>query len=105
MWYGTLNHRRKPRRHVPNRTSPKTLAHIGPERIMQQIKLFVGTESEVRTLEDNANEWLRENDVDVINMFGNIAPQTMSHIVTQTENAGRRFQPSDLFLAIVYNTK
>ena len=71
---------------------------------MQQIKLFIGTESEVRTLEDEANAWLRENDVEVVHMFGNIAPQTMSHVVTKAESTGRRYQPSDLFLAIVYKT-
>ena len=69
---------------------------------MQQIKLFVGTESEVRTLEDEANAWLRDNDAEIVQMFGNIAPQTMAHVVTKVESTGRRFQPSDLFLAIVY---
>jgi hypothetical protein len=72
---------------------------------MQQIKLFVGTESEVRTLEDEANAWLRESGAEVVQMFGNIAPQTMAHVVTKTESTGRRYQPSDLFLAIVYESK
>jgi len=71
---------------------------------MQQIKLFIGTESEVRTLEDEANAWLRETDAEIVHMFGNIAPQTMAHVVTKVESTGRRFQPSDLFLAIVYKT-
>ena len=72
---------------------------------MQQIKLFVGLESEASTLEHSANQWLRDNDVEIIQVFGNIAPQTPAYMLTQTEQTGRRFQASDLFLAIVYNGK
>lgn len=69
---------------------------------MQQIKLFVGPESEVGSMEENVNAWLREHDVEIVQVFGNIAPQTPAYLATKVEQTGRRFHPSDVFLAIVY---
>ena len=43
---------------------------------MQQIKIFKGIENDLSTLEADINAWLVESDVDVINIFGNIAPQS-----------------------------
>ena len=43
---------------------------------MQQIKIFKGIENDLSALEAEVNAWLVESDVDVINIFGNIAPQS-----------------------------
>ncbi|MCH8270270.1 MAG: hypothetical protein IH985_03555 [Planctomycetes bacterium] len=69
---------------------------------MQQIKLFVSPESEIGSMEENVNAWLRENDAEIVHVFGNIAPQTPAYVATKAEQTGRRFHPSDVFLAIVY---
>lgn len=67
---------------------------------MHQIKLFKSIESEISDLEREINAWLAESGATVINVFGNIAPQT---IVQSSGGAGgRTFAASDLFLAVVY---
>jgi hypothetical protein len=71
---------------------------------MHQIRLFVGVESELRRLESDINAWLAETDAEIVNMFGNIAPQTTHAQAPRETEAGRRFQPSDLFVAVVYKT-
>ena len=53
-------------------------------------------------MEKNVNAWLREQDVEIVQVFGNIAPQTPAYLATKAEQTGRRFHASDVFLAIVY---
>lgn len=65
---------------------------------MQQIKLFKGVETELSTLESDINSWLKADGGTIVNIFGNIAPQTRG----SGEVAERRFSPSDIFIAIVY---
>lgn len=43
---------------------------------MHQIKIFKGLESEVANLEKQINTWLAGEAVRVINIIGNIAPQS-----------------------------
>ena len=43
---------------------------------MHQVKFFKGIESEVSELQAEVNAWLAESGANVVNMFGNIAPQT-----------------------------
>ena len=69
---------------------------------MQQIKIFKSIESDVADLERDINAWLKESGARVVNVFGNIAPQTPAYLATKSEQTGRRFHPSDVFLAIVY---
>lgn len=69
---------------------------------MHQIKLFVGIESDIRQLESDINGWLKETNAEVVNMFGNIAPQTTGAEAPRSTESLRRFQPSDLFVAVVY---
>ena len=66
---------------------------------MQQIRIFKSIESEVSDLEREVNGWLQESDIKVINIFGNIAPQTVMNDVSST---GRAFSPSDVFMVILY---
>ena len=68
---------------------------------MQQVKIFKGVESEMGTLEAEVNRWLAESKARVVNMFGNIAPQ--SHSTSQSTGLSTSiFAPSDVFLVILY---
>ncbi len=62
---------------------------------MEQVKLFKGVEMELRALEDEINEWLREAKPRVISITGNIAPQSSS---------GGSFTTSDILLIVTYET-
>jgi hypothetical protein len=68
---------------------------------MQQVKIFKGIENDLSTLEADINAWLAESDVDVINIFGNIAPQSGA-----TSNPGgparMEYPPSDVLLVVHY---
>ncbi|MCZ6834834.1 MAG: hypothetical protein O7G85_03590 [Planctomycetota bacterium] len=69
---------------------------------MQQIRIFKSIESEVGELERDINGWLQESGVKVVNIFGNIAPQTV--LTETTAGSGRSFSPSDVFLVVVYES-
>ena len=67
---------------------------------MQQIKIFKSIESDVSDLERDINAWLKASGARVVNVFGNIAPQTIVQATGGT--GGRTFAASDLFMAVVY---
>ena len=67
---------------------------------MQQIKIFKGVEAEVSMLENDVNEWLRESNVRVLNITGNIAPQSGA----ASDSGTHRFAPSDVLLIVLYET-
>ncbi|MBA61952.1 MAG: hypothetical protein CMJ76_06245 [Planctomycetaceae bacterium] len=64
---------------------------------MQQIKIFKSIESELTTMEDEINQWIAENDINVVNILGNIAPQT------PTGPGMGTFSSSDVLLVVLYN--
>lgn len=68
---------------------------------MQQIKIFIDTEARVEDLEETVNSWLKESGARVVNMFGNIAPQTTT-LDSKGQSLGRNYASSDLFLVVVY---
>ena len=68
---------------------------------MQQIKIFKGVESETGALEAEVNRWLAESKVRVVNLFGNIAPQSRSTSQSAGLSTGI-FAPSDVLLVILY---
>lgn len=74
---------------------------------MHQIKLFIGKEDEMVRLEREVNDWLSSSRANVVNVFGNIAPQALypknDARPVSTDGATRRFAPSDLFLCVVYS--
>ena len=70
----------------------------------QQVKLFKSVEPDVTVLEREINEWLSERDVNVIQVFGNIAPQTVKP-ESLAASRGRAFMPSDLIVGLLYETK
>jgi hypothetical protein len=70
---------------------------------MHQVKIFRGLESEVPLLEKQVNTWLAESRVKVVNMFGNMSPQSPSP-TSSAALSGSAFSPSDIFLVILYET-
>lgn len=77
---------------------------------MQQIKIFKSVESEIEALERSMNTWLKASGAKVINIFGNIAPQSpridpaSSQLLGATRPTGRASDPSDVFIAVLYET-
>tara|TARA_B100000809_G_scaffold46347_1_gene40773 strand:- start:370 stop:573 length:204 start_codon:yes stop_codon:yes gene_type:complete len=65
---------------------------------MHKIKIFKNIESEIPLLEEEINEWLAESGAKVVQMTGNIAPQTPSN----TGMGGSSFSSSDVLVLIVY---
>ena len=72
---------------------------------MQQIKIFKGIESDIVALETEVNKWLAESQAEVINMFGNIAPQTTSSELKHSGLTKSAFAPSDVLLVILYKKR
>ena len=63
---------------------------------MQQVKIFECLETEVKSLEDEINTWLRETSAQIISITGNIAPQSAS---SQPKASPA---PSDVLLVVLY---
>ena len=63
---------------------------------MQQIRIFKSIESELSALEEEINAWIAEDRVTIINIFGNIAPQTPSG-----PGMGG-FSSSDVLITVLY---
>ncbi len=70
---------------------------------MPQMKFFKGLESDLPGLEKKINTWMMEPGIRVINVFGNIAPQTGTQakppgsLVTQSG-----YGDSDVLIAVLY---
>jgi hypothetical protein len=78
---------------------------------MQQIKFFKGIEADVAAIEREINAWLKASGARVVHIFGNIAPQSLrteaanANLLNPSKASGRSFDSSDLFVAVVYETK
>lgn len=70
---------------------------------MNQIKIFKGLENDLSMLEQDVNAWLAETDSRIVNVFGNIAPQTMHPHAQGGGLSTTDFVPSDVMLVIVYD--
>lgn len=76
---------------------------------MQQIKIFKGIENDTLALEREVNTWLKNHSVKVLNVFGNLAPQSYQgggtpSILGAERTAGKAFAASDVMLVVVYET-
>jgi len=69
---------------------------------VQQIKIFKSIESDVSDLERDINAWLKESGARVVNIFGNIAPQTIAD--PEKARGNRAFSPSDVLIVLLYET-
>ena len=71
---------------------------------MQQIRFFKSTEADLNDLQAEINDWLAQSGAKVVQIFGNIAPQTVvpedaSHGLTKSA-----FAPSDVLIAVAYES-
>jgi hypothetical protein len=75
---------------------------------VHQVKLFKNVETETAALEAEVNAWLSKTGARVVNMFGNIAPQTIRHDLPTGGGAilggggGRTYAPSDVLIVVLY---
>lgn len=70
---------------------------------MQQIKIFKGVENEFNVLEQEINTWLIESGARVLQIFGNIAPQSMPGEPTAGTGLSKSgFAPSDIMIVVLY---
>jgi hypothetical protein len=74
---------------------------------MHQVRIFIGKEDDTLRLAKDINEWLAYDDVKVVNIFGNMSPQTIqdrseSGRILGAEGGGRRYAPSDIMLVVVF---
>ena len=69
---------------------------------MQQVKLFTGLENDSHELAAEINTWIKESGFKVLQISGNIAPQSTSHTNVDGLPSGR--PPSDLFVMVLYET-
>lgn len=68
---------------------------------MQQIKLFKGVERELSDLEQQVNDWLSKSEAKIVNVFGNISPQTMGDQAS-SGGLGGSYAGSDILIVVVY---
>jgi len=69
---------------------------------MHQIKMFVDLESNLSSLEERINRWLRESKAEVVDVFGNIAAQTGTAESKGGSLGERKFSSSDVLITVVY---
>ena len=69
---------------------------------MHQIRLFLDIESNAESMERKVNDWLKESGAKVVNIFGNIAAQTVTPEAKSSTMGTRKFSSSDLFVVVVY---
>lgn len=65
---------------------------------MQQIKIFTSVEMELGALEAEMNRWLAENNIEVLNITGNIAPAT-------PKDLDNTFGYSNVVIIVLYRVK
>ena len=71
---------------------------------MQQIKIFKGIESELTVLEREVNEWLVASGARVVQIFGNLAPQSIPPTAKGSGLSTSEFAPSDALIVVLYET-
>ena len=69
---------------------------------MQQVKIFKGIENGLSELESEINSWIVESQAEVLQIVGNIAPQTASPKGTATGLTQSDFPPSDVIVFVLY---
>ena len=62
---------------------------------MTLVKIFKSIESELWTLEEEINSWVKESGAKIKNVTGNIAPQSQ-------QSTGQGFSASDVLVVVLY---
>ena len=68
---------------------------------MIQVKTFKGTEFQQEELEDQLNNWIKENNIKVVDIKISLSPQSSS----DRKRVGMRDLSSDLLYAVIYETE
>jgi hypothetical protein len=66
------------------------------------VKIFKGIENGLGELADEINSWIVESHAEVLQIVGNIAPQTASSKANATGLAQGDFPPSDVIVIVLY---
>ena len=69
---------------------------------MHQIKIFKGLEDDATTIEHDVNEWLQKDKIKVVQIFGNVAPQTLAAEAVSNTLSRTTHPPSDILLVVLY---
>lgn len=69
---------------------------------MHQIKIFKGLEDDATSIEQEVNEWLKNEKIKVLQIFGNVAPQTLAAEAVKNTLSRTNHPPSDVLLVILY---
>ena len=64
---------------------------------MQQVRIFKSIESEITVMEEEINAWIADSGVKVIQVTGNIAPQT------EAAPGMGSFSSSDVLITVLYD--
>ena len=76
---------------------------------MQQVKLFTGLEGATEELAEEINSWIRKTGAKILQISGNIAPQTIASfdqtVGLPAAGSTALRPPSDLFIIILYATE
>jgi hypothetical protein len=73
------------------------------EPTMQQIKIFKNVENDLAALEEEVNTWIVESEAAVLQVFGNISPQSRSSLPHATGLTKSEFPPSDVMIVVLYD--
>jgi len=65
--------------------------------MMQQVRIFKSIESEITAMEEEINEWISESGATIVQITGNIAPQT------EAAPGMGSFSSSDILITILYD--
>ncbi len=69
---------------------------------MQRVKLFKGTEGHIMELEQDINRWAEATGARLLQVTGNIAPQSPSRGDGAPASGQAGFAPSDVLVTVLY---
>ncbi len=69
---------------------------------MQLVKLFTGLEGQTEVLEQEINGWVQNTGAKIVQVTGNIAPQSTGQGTSSDGLGGGGRPPSDLFVVVLY---
>jgi hypothetical protein len=56
------------------------------------------------TIEHDVNQWMKDSKVKVLQIFGNVAPQTLAPETVKNTLSRTNHPPSDVMLVVLYET-
>jgi hypothetical protein len=65
---------------------------------VQQVKIFKSVDNELGVMEQEINQWISENNVKVLSIHGNIAPQAGKHAIQGS------FSAADVLVIVLYES-